>query len=272
MKLDKRAIEQFQQKIWNFYKKNKREFPWRWEDDPYRILVSEFMLQQTQTERVKDKYILFLKNFPDFKALANASVSEVLSIWQGLGYNRRALFLKRLSEIVMREYAGKLPNTKEELLRLPGIGKYTVGAILAFAFQQPVVCIETNIRRVFIHEFFSDKQGISDAEIEELVGVTLDKENPREWYYALMDYGAKLASLKENPNKKSKHYTIQSKFEGSVRQVRGQIVKILLQHGSLPKDEIIHHLKNGDERLEKAVAGLIKDGFIKEENGTFSVI
>ena len=204
--------------------------------DPYRIVVSEIMLQQTQTYRVEPKYLAFIKKFPNFRPLAKASTAEVLSAWQGLGYNRRALYLKKIAETVVKEYKGKLPSNSVELQKLSGIGPNTAGSIGAFAFNQPVVFIETNIRRVFIHFFFPKKQQVDDRDILKLVADTLDRKNSREWYFALMDYGATLRQAQgkllkgkfENPNRRSKHYAVQSKFEGSVRQTRGLILKTLL--------------------------------------------
>jgi A/G-specific adenine glycosylase len=188
--------------------------------DSYRILVSEIMLQQTQVERVLDKYKVFIRIFPDFSSLAVAPLADILKVWQGLGYNRRAVALQKIAISVMKESRGRLPVTREELLKLPGIGKYTASAILTFACNQPNIFIETNIRRVFIHFFFRDRENISDAEILPLIEMTLDAGNPREWYYALMDYGAMLKKTVENPNRKSSHYKKQAPFHGSNRQLR----------------------------------------------------
>lgn len=199
-------ISLFQSKIWKFYKENKRDFLWRQTTDPYAILVSEMMLQQTQTSRVVEKYQKFLKSFPTVSHLAQAPASEVLMHWQGLGYNRRALYLKRSAEIICETYSRIVPSLKSELITLPGIGPNTAGAVIAFAYNKPEVFIETNIRRVFIHEFFREKDMVSDQEIYPLIITALDEKNPRDWYYALMDYGAYLAKKETNPNRKSQHY------------------------------------------------------------------
>jgi len=145
----------FQNKIRLFFNKNYRIFPWRETSKSYNILVSEIMLQQTQTFRVMGKYEAFIDAFPDFAALAGAQLNTVLSLWQGLGYNRRALSLKKTAEIVVSNFHGTLPDSYEELISLPGIGKATAGSILAFAFNKPIPFIETNIRRVYIHFFFN---------------------------------------------------------------------------------------------------------------------
>ena len=168
------------------------------------------MLQQTQVERVIEKYGHFLTKFPDFASLSRSPLKEVLEAWQGLGYNRRALSLTKLAKVVVSQYGGRTPAKLEALMKLPGIGPATAGSILAFAFHESPVFVETNIRRTFIHHFFQDREGIHDCEIMPLVEATLDRSNPREWYYALMDYGSMLKKKIENPNKKSAHYVRQS--------------------------------------------------------------
>lgn len=261
--LEKKEICLFRRKIWGFYKKNKRDFPWRKTKNAYYILVSEMMLQQTQTGRVRGKYEGFLSLFPDISTLAGARVADVLRAWQGLGYNRRALFLKRTSEIIMREYSGRVPRNEEVLKKFPGIGVGTAGAICAFAFNIPSVFIETNIRRVYIREFFGSKKEVSDKEILEYIKITVDRKNPRGWYYALMDYGVFLGKEKtKNPNTKSKHYKKQSRFSGSERQLRGKILKtVLLYKKTMP---IFISKKTGiDEKNTKRVLRVLKsEGFL----------
>ncbi|MBP7854389.1 hypothetical protein KAZ82_00455 [Candidatus Babeliales bacterium] len=233
------SVKQFQQKIKNFYQSNKRNFSWREDITPYRIFISEVMLQQTQTARVMYKFEQWMQKFQNFEALAQASSYDVLKNWQGLGYNRRGLFLHQSAKIIVEKYAGVLPNAAYELEQLPGIGINTAGSICAFAFNKPIVFIETNIRTVFLHEFFQNKSDVSDKEILKLVQRTLDYDNPREWYYALMDYGVFLKKDLKANNKSSKHYTRQAKFIGSRRQVRGAIVKNLTQYRQLTQDQLI---------------------------------
>ena len=201
----------FKRTIWEYYRAHRRPMPWRRARDlrdPYRILVSEIMLQQTQVSRVVGFYENFIKKFPDVRTLAGAKTAEVLKAWQGLGYNRRALALQRLAKEVVEKYQGKLPHEKEKLVALPGIGEYTAGAVRAFAFNQPEIFIETNIRRVFIHFFFPRRQKVTDTEIVRYSERTLDRKNPREWYFALMDYGAMLGNSTQNPNHRSAHYDL----------------------------------------------------------------
>src|SRR4030067_906127 len=202
-----RKIHIFQRTIWQYYKREGRDLPWRKTTDPYQILVSEIMLQQTQVERVIEKYEQFLSAFPDFPSLAQAPLKKVLSAWQGLGYNSRALALKYIAQDVIKMFHGIFPSSEEMLVKFPCIGKAPAGAVAAFAFHNPSVFIETNIRRVFIHFFFRDKENVRDTDIFPLIEKTLDTSDPRQWYYALMDYGSMLAKQKQNHNRKTAHYT-----------------------------------------------------------------
>jgi len=238
--------------------------PWRRTKDPYRILISEVMLQQTQVERVLTKYREFIRAFPNFSTLAKAELSEVLKVWQGMGYNRRGIALKRLAEIVMQGHNGKLPSDPEELIKLPGIGRYSAAAIHTFATNRPTLFIETNIRRVYIHFFFEDREGIWDEEIMPLVEKTMDRENPREWYYALMDYGVKLKKEVTNPNRRSAHYTKQSRFEGSQRQVRGMILKAVLQNPGISRASLRKKLAIVPNNFDQILDGLVAEGFLKK--------
>jgi A/G-specific adenine glycosylase len=274
LNIAKKEIMKFQKTIWDFYNKNKRSFPWRDTQDPYLILVSEIMLQQTQASRVKDKYLLFIKKLPNFRALQRASFQDVLKLWQGLGYNRRAIFLKKIAIIVTENFKGSLPNNPTDLLALPGIGKGTVGSILAFAFNKPEVFIETNIRRVFIHFFFSDVEKVHDKEISPLIAETLDTQNPREWYFALMDYGAMLRGNTDlprgNPNKKSAHYKVQSKFKGSNREVRGALLKMIAgtaRAKGLKQEDILSKLVFKKRKILSNLKALIDEGFVEIKGG-----
>ena len=264
-------IKEFQKTIWDFYKNNKRDLPWRNTKDPYKILVSEVMLQQTQSHRVIPKYNSFLKKFPTVQTLATASVQNVLKEWQGLGYNRRALYLKKCAEQIIENFNGKFPQDFKTLCTLPGIGKATAGDIMAFAWNLPAMVIETNIRSVFIHFFFQDKEKVSDAEIMPLIEATLDQQNPREWYWALFDYGADLKKNMANPSRKSKHYARQSTFVGSLRQKRGAVLKLLLQKPSAAK-EIQKVLEYESSTVSTILSALEKEGFIKNDKGKFYII
>jgi A/G-specific adenine glycosylase len=251
----------FIQTIRHFYSKNKRDLPWRNTKDPYDILISEIMLQQTQVHRILKKYDEFIAAFPGFASLSKAPQAEILRVWQGLGYNRRALYLKKIAEIIFYEFDGIIPDDPSVLEKLPGIGPATARSIVVFSFNKPYVFIETNIRRVFIHHFFENKSSVSDKELVPIIEETLDRESPREWYYALMDYGSYLGKIVSNPNRRSSHYSKQSKFEGSVRQVRGAIIKFLLEEKSATQAK----LKNmfASPNFDAALSQLQNEGFIE---------
>jgi A/G-specific adenine glycosylase len=258
-------VDEFRNKVWDYYRSYGRDLAWRHDPTPYEVLVTELMLQQTQVARVMERYPRWMKRFPSFEDLANASVAEVLEEWQGMGYNRRALYLHRIATAVVGEYRGVLPSDPAELVKLPGVGANTAGSVAAFAFNAPVVFIETNIRRVFLHEFFTDMDDVSDKELMPLIAEALDQEHPREWYYALMDYGSYLAKTVSNPNRRSKHHVIQSKFEGSTRQIRGEILRQLMK-GPKAKFAIT------DARLSGVLSALEKEGFIYHVAGLYSLV
>jgi A/G-specific adenine glycosylase len=255
-------VEEFRQIIYQYYADHRREMPWRVSRDPYHIIVSEIMLQQTQVGRVLSKYEQFISTFPDFDSVSKAPLQEILKVWQGLGYNRRALALQKICQLVVTEYGGELPNCVETLQTFPGIGPATAGAICAFAFNQPTVFIETNIRRVFIHFFFPSKNGVKDKEILPQVKRTLDTRSPRTWYHALMDYGAMLKNEQHNPNRRSAHYNRQPPFRGSNREIRGLILKILLKKPDLTEAELVRLVDKSPERVRPIIAQLIIEGFI----------
>ena len=214
-----------------------RELPWRHVDDAYGVFVSEVMLQQTQVARVMNYWDRWMALFPTADALAASDTALVLEMWQGLGYNRRALALKRACEKCSLEYGGVLPRTEDELISLPGIGPATAAGIMAFAYQQPAVYIETNVRSVFLHELFPNAEGVSDKElipyVRDVCPVAVDDASvqvfgPREWYYALLDYGADLKKRVSNPSRRSAHHTRQSKFSGSHREKRSVVLRLVL--------------------------------------------
>jgi A/G-specific adenine glycosylase len=264
------GIKRFRTIISRSYKKEGRDLPWRGTKTPYRILVSEVMLQQTQVERVIGKYAEFITTFPDFSSLAKAPLKEILRVWQGIGYNRRALALKEIATRVVQDFNGTLPDSVDVLATLPGIGRATASAICAFAFNRPAVFIETNIRRVFIHFFFRNRQNIKDADILPLVEKTLNKRNPREWYYALMDYGVLLKRQFPGLNQRSAHYQKQGPFQGSNRQMRGKILRALIE-GPATSAAISRMLMLNSGQAGKILVQLKKEGFIKKKGRLYSV-
>jgi A/G-specific adenine glycosylase len=262
-------VAAFREVIYGYYARNRRSFPWRSTRNPYHILVSEVMLQQTQTERVLGKYEQFLAEFPDFTTLAAAPLRSVMAAWQGLGYNRRALSLKRAAEVVVERYGGRLPSSWEILAELPGIGKATASAILAFAFNKPSVFIETNIRTVFVHFFFPGRDEVKDREIFHLVERTLDRARPRRWYSALMDYGVMLKRSHGNPSRRSGHHRRQSPFVGSNRQVRGKIIRALVSGSGLRQGELVRITDAEPEAVRRNLDLLAKEGLIRRWGGRF---
>lgn len=270
---NQQQLDQFKQTVWSQGRAHWRDLPWRNIDDAYAVLVSEVMLQQTQVARVLDYWPRFLSLFPTLDALAAADTALVLEQWQGLGYNRRALALKRCAEICSDTYDGILPSVYDELVALPGIGKATAAGVRAFAYQQPGIYLETNVRTVFLHELFADQEGISDKDIEPLVDLACSEDDPRGWYYALLDYGAHLKRTLPNPSRRSKHYTKQSKFEGSRRQKRAEVVRIVLasEEEGITFGDVAHeldafeikHKRNppAPDLLESILADLVEEGF-----------
>lgn len=269
--LTREVIRTFQNIIYSYFNQYGRDFPFRNEINPYNVVISEIMLQQTQTNRVVEKFQQFIQKFPDFQSLANAPLNEVLKVWQGLGYNRRAVALKKIAERVVNEFDGILPADIDILKSFPQIGHNTASSIVAFAFNMPTFFIEVNIRRVYIYYFFPGKSSIKDSAIVLIVRKTLDSSNVRKWYYALTDYGVMLKKTHPELNKRSAHYRKQAKFKGSNREVRGKILKLLIASSSLTEVEIFKELKINSKKLKEILNLLIKEGFIKQEKHGFSI-
>ena len=268
------SMPQFKRTIWSYYRAYRRSMPWREHIDPYHVVVSEIMLQQTQVQRVMEKFPSFIRRFPTWRALALASTADVLSEWSGLGYNRRALYLKRIAEHITEGGAtsGSLPDTFDGLRALPGIGPNTAGSILAFAYNIPHPFIETNIRSVYIHFFFKNKRKVHDSRLLPLIAKSLDTENPREWYYALMDYGTHLKKTMRNPSRTSAHHIKQSTFKGSNRELRAHILRMILVAPLSHKRLVLHLTKtHPKEQIELNLINLEKEGFIIRTQNIYSV-
>lgn len=332
-------MSRFIDTIWDYYHTHRRDMPWRTDTRPYYIVVSEIMLQQTQVHRVVKKFESFVKRFPDWQSLAHASTRDVLQEWSGLGYNRRALYLKKISEMVTRDKrytflssaqtthvshndpSQSISNKKsmrteeiylqrnfrdrggihawsgaklyETLHTLPGIGPNTAGSILAFAFNIPHPFIETNVRSAFIHFFFpeiekreskkamsrhggTDKK-ISDDQLTPLIEKALmhprNKKNPREWYYALMDYGSYLKQTLPNPSRRSIHHAKQSPFKGSNRELRSRILKIIMQKPQSLEDigTYFNKEKISVEKILKNLDTMAKEGFVNIKGSLYSI-
>jgi A/G-specific adenine glycosylase len=249
-----------------------RKFPWRWEEDPYAVLVSEVMLQQTQTQRVLPKYISFLRQFPTFSALSEATLNEVLAAWSGLGYNRRAKSLHQIAKIVLEKYRGILPRDSKQLLALPGLGKYTVAALRVFAFGEREILIETNIRTVYSFHFFPDALTIADNTILPFIDQTVDEKSVRDWFYALMDYGVLLKQQCPTIGQKSSHYKKQSSFSGSDREARGRVIKLLTTTERSEFSQLVNYVNRDESTVKKVLAALQLEGFVCEEaDGAYTI-
>lgn len=265
------AVKRFRRIIYDYFERFGRDFPWRRTTDPYRILISEIMLQQTQTERVIEKYREFIRVFPSIRALARAPLRAVLAAWQGLGYNRRGVLLHRMAQDISLRYRGRIPDTPEELIALPGIGPATAGSIAAFAFDRPVIFIETNIRTVFLYFFFPHEDDVSDDRLLPLIERTLDRKNPRRWYSALMDYGSMLKKSCPNPSRRSAHYQRQAPFEGSRRQLRGQIVRTLLQNSGMSVKRIAEFINRSEETVQAVLGDLLHEKVVTKRGKTYVI-
>ena len=269
---NKILFEEFKKTVWDYYHNNYRSMPWRSEINPYSVMVSELMLQQTQVQRVVLKFNEFMVRFPTIESLAQATLSDVLETWIGLGYNRRAKFLKQSADIIVNDRDGKFPSSMEDWMKLPGFGKNTASAVLVYSQNEPFVFIETNIRSVFIYHFFQSLNSVNDKDIEALVELTIDKDNPREWYWALMDYGTYLKKEFGNLSRKSSLYATQSKFKGSFRQKRANVLKIVVERKVVSFEELQLITNYKSEELNSVLEKLIEENFVKTEGGQYWVL
>ncbi|MGY5876382.1 MAG: Fe-S cluster assembly protein HesB [Candidatus Thorarchaeota archaeon] len=258
--IEQAKIEAFQNKIMDWWGENARNLPWRSDPSPYNVLVSEVMLQQTQVSRVVPKYLRFLEEFPTLDALASSKTKPLLKVWSGLGYNRRAIWLRDAATQI-QEF-GIFPQTIEELRNLKGIGPYTSRSILIFAFNEDLAAVDTNIRRVLISEGFAD-ENMTDCQLQEIAESVLLKGRSSDWHNALMDYGAcVLTSSATGITSRSN----QPKFAGSSRQVRGELIRTLTEVESMGMDEILTKIKCVDSQIsnvEKVIDQLISDKLIE---------
>ncbi len=263
MELEREKIGYLREKVFAFYRENRRKLPWRETTDRYAVLVSEMMLQQTQAERVKRKYLEWLERFPDIRSLADASLKEVLSYWSGLGYNARGQRLHRCAKIIVSDYGAQVPSSPEELIRLPGIGAYTSRSIPIFADNLAIATVDTNIRRIYIHEL-GLPENIGARELLEIAEAVLPEGKSRDWHNALMDYGALcLTGRKTGIRPLSR----QSKFEGSRRWYRGRIIKELVRVEHMQLEELTDRY---GEAVADILAELEAEGLVERFHGKAS--
>lgn len=275
--ISRAAIDEFVARVREQGVELYRDLPWRNTRDPYAIWISEVMLQQTQVARVLTRWERFMSRFPTVDALSAASTADVVEEWQGMGYNRRALALKRAADICASEFGGALPVGVDELCKLPGIGEATAAGITAFSRDVPCIYIETNVRAVFIHEFFPHAERVTDKQIRPLVEAACPSDDVRGWYYALLDVGSYLKKAQVNPTRRSASYTRQSAFEGSRRQKRAWIVREVMSCPDIADEELLarldaEELRAGRDRVSVAdyrsiMADLSREGFFSQTDG-----
>ena len=258
--LNREQVELFRKKIFDFYRDNRRSFPWRETTDRYAVMVSEIMLQQTQAERVVEKFSAWMERFPDTQSLATASLKDVLLLWSGLGYNSRGQRLQVCAKVIMERFGGVVPATPAELKTLPGIGEYTCRSIPLFADNLDVAAVDTNIRRIIIHEF-ALPEDTSKPDIQALADQLLPRGRSREWHNALMDYGSlNLTSRRTG----IRPLTKQSKFQGSKRWYRGQLLKELVTSECLYLEEIAEKYGECPWGVQEIINDLVRDGLVVE--------
>jgi A/G-specific adenine glycosylase len=259
MELDSKRVVAFQMKIMDWWKANTRNLPWRKDPSPYKVLVSEFMLQQTQVSRVIPKFDEFMESFPTIESLAKAETKQLLQVWSGLGYNRRAVWLKEAAKQIVESHG--FPQSLEELQKLKGVGPYTSRSVLIFAFNKDLAAVDTNIRRVLIAEGLAT-EAMSEKQLQFIAEVVLLKGRSRDWHNALMDYGSQVMTPSTtgiSPTSK------QSCYEGSSRQVRGAIIRTLTGTSELGLEEIVKLLECNvrESELESIMTQLVKDGLVE---------
>lgn len=264
----------FQSYIFFWWETHKRDLPWRHTSDPYSVLVSEIMLQQTQVSRVVDKYTQFLHVFPDIHTLADASKAEVIRLWKGLGYNRRALYLKRAAEVLWTSYEGQFPQSEDVLRTLPGIGKYTARAVLVFSFRRDVAMVDTNIRNI-ITDFFYDGIRQKESVIEQKASELVPPGKSWEWHQALMDYGAlELSKRRKISARIIRKTTMPIPFRGTQRFLRGRILDLIREEPMSQKRLITLITKTygkNTDKIHTAISDMVREGLLTRREGKVSL-
>lgn len=279
--MSKEKEKKFRRDLWRWWKQHRRDFLWRRTEDPYAILISEIMLQQTQADRVLPKYEAFMKRFPNITALSNARSASVIREWQGLGYNSRALWLKAAAQMIVANYRGAVPREEEELIALPGVGLYTAKAIRAFAWNLQSAPVDTNIRRILIRHFGI----VAENDLQTFANQMTPRGRSRDWSAMLMDFGA-LVCTASNPSCAAlgmKHIlepkpgAKQKPFKDSDRFWRGRIVEVLRGQPEVSSAVLWREIerlggtKISKARVEHIVKSLLSDGLILKEKSTIKL-
>ena len=259
-------IQEFQKKVFSFYKKYGRELPWRKTTDPYKILLSELMLQQTQVNRVILYYEKWISRWPTIHALASASLAEVLQAWMGLGYNTRAINLHKAARKIVAEFNNDVLEAMKQYKEIPGVGRYTSQAVQIFSTNANLVTVDTNIRRIFIKEFNLPEK-VSDKALWELAERCLPRGKSRDWHNALMDYGALFLTAKKTGIKPK---TQQSQFEGSDRQIRARILRCLLKE-KMSLSELEKTVRIEQIRLRQILDKMMNEKIIMTKNNSYQL-
>ncbi len=272
MSVHRHTVRQVRSIVLGYFRAYGRtHLPWRTTTHPYAILVSEIMLQQTQAERVIPYYERFIRTFPTVQALANTSLKEVLTLWSGLGYNRRAKFLYEAARAIANLNKGTFPRSYEELVALPGVGEYTAKAVRVFAYNEHEVLLETNVRTVVIHHFFGSEKDVSEKALAEVAAMLAEGQDPRTWHSALMDYGTHLKATAGNASRRSSRYVKQKPLKGSLREVRGALTKVLIQE-SCTKVQLKKRIaKDMHDRLDLALQALLSEEIVVRSGRLYSL-
>jgi A/G-specific adenine glycosylase len=264
--ISRQHINQFQKRVLTFYADHKRTLPWRQTTDPYKILVSEVMLQQTQVSRVIPYYEAWIKTWPTIDSLAQADKQDVLKAWMGLGYNRRAINLHRAALVIQDRFQADVPLAMQHFDEIPGVGEYTAQAVLIFSTNADIVTVDTNIRRILIAEF-KLPETISNHDLWDIARQCLPRGRSRDWHNALMDYGALLITARQTGIAPK---TRQSRYEGSDRQIRARLLKILLEMpATLPSLSV--HLEAPEERLLPILSKMCHEGLLAVDDSKYKV-
>jgi A/G-specific adenine glycosylase len=278
----------------DWYRDHARDLPWRHTRDPYRILVAEVMLQQTQVDRVLPKYEQWLAAFPTLDRLAEAPTGEVIRLWAPLGYNSRAVRLQAIARQCIASFEGRMPACFDELLQLTGVGRYTAGAVACFAYEQQVTFWDTNVRRVLTRIFRGPSEVLSERDMEDLAAEVLPPNDSYDWHQALMDLGATICvsrgprcDLCPAMNECAAHPAIlfqplavaerrgkyeAKPFETTNRYFRGRVVDALRERSPLSLADLAARLDRDDrDWLDNLVAGLERDGLVVRQGEAVSL-